>query len=345
MKHEYLTFIAIVTVGCSGPDVEAGANQAAVQQTIAPPATHEEGAVYDVARDRIVLFGGASIDSTAAGGYVDQGDTWEWDGSAWRVAVPAGSGPGARYNPAMVYDPVKRVTVLYGGAMVNWGTYASDRRTDTWTYDGQGWTRGADGPAGFGQELVYDTRRENALMLGHAGELPGPDSTGARSDGPFRVTVWRQQGDAWVVADTTGPMVTAKWRPAFDARRGVVVLPILSGSDAGVWEWDNARWRRIEATGPAALGRYAITFDERLGHVVMFGGETNTGPTNEAWSWDGASWRALSGLGTPPSVRRDGALIYDPKLQRTLMVGGIENDNKMFREIWQLDVNGWRALQ
>ncbi len=39
---------------------------------------------YDTRRDRVVLFGGRR----ASPANTDLGDTWEWDGEAWRQIVP-----------------------------------------------------------------------------------------------------------------------------------------------------------------------------------------------------------------------------------------------------------------
>jgi hypothetical protein len=121
---------------------------------------------YDAGRGVIVLRGGTTPEKK------QPSDTWTWDGRAWRVAAAGGPGPGGAYRMAydasrqvvvlaggdtclwdgttwtkasptrsptsrmvhgLAFDPVRRVTVLYGGSV--------DRANvaDTWEWDGADW--------------------------------------------------------------------------------------------------------------------------------------------------------------------------------------------------------------
>jgi hypothetical protein len=51
--------------------------QHAAAQEAAPPPLHEEGVALDVARHRVVLYGGTRAEGES---YVNAGETWEWDG-------------------------------------------------------------------------------------------------------------------------------------------------------------------------------------------------------------------------------------------------------------------------
>src|SRR5262245_3058205 len=62
---------------------------------------------YDSARGVTVLFGGG-------GPGTFNSNTWEWDGTEWRLR--ATTGPSPRSGHAMAYDSVRGVTVLFGGA-------------------------------------------------------------------------------------------------------------------------------------------------------------------------------------------------------------------------------------
>lgn len=303
----------------------------------APPPLHEEGVVLTGA-GRIVLYGGTRAEGES---YVNVGETWEWDGLRWRLAVPEAEGPGARTAMAMAYDPQKRATVMYGGASGDWNTGEIQLLRDVWTYDGGRWERGADGPEAFNARLVYDARREEMLLVGNAG--PWLDS-----DGPFRVSLWRRQGDGWVFADSSGPRISSTLRPAFDVRRGVLVLPVLEGEDRGVWEWDGRAWRHIVPRGgPSDRSRFIVAFDERAGGVVLFGGVVGPPPQSfaDVWLWDGSGWHALpAGGATVPAPRSDGTLVYDPVSARLLLIGGHSTDDVMFREAWAYDGTGWLRL-
>ncbi|HEX2077469.1 MAG TPA: hypothetical protein VHG08_07155 [Longimicrobium sp.] len=310
----------------------------ATAQQSAPPPLHEEGVALDVGRGRLVLFGGTRAEGES---YVNVGDTWEWDGSGWRLAVPAGDGPGARTVATMAYDPGRRSVTMYGGASGDWETGEIQLLRDVWTYDGTRWVRGPDGPESWNARLVYDSRRGEMLLAGIAG--PWVDG-----DGPFRVSLWRRLGDGWVFADSSGPRISSTLRPAFDARRGVLVLPVMEGPDAGVWEWDGGRWRHVQVTdGPRPRGRFIVAYDERAGGVMLFGGVAGPPPESfdDLWRWDGTRWTAVPATGAAaPAPRSDGTLVYDPASRRLLLVGGIANDDTMFREVWTLDASGWRKV-
>lgn len=90
------------------------------------PPRSQTAMVFDTARKRIVLFGGA-------GGADLLGDTWEWDGNRWILRTPA-SAPKARAGHMLAYDPVRQRVVLFGG-FDNTTAFLDD----TWEWDGLTW--------------------------------------------------------------------------------------------------------------------------------------------------------------------------------------------------------------
>jgi hypothetical protein len=86
----------------------------------------------DTARRQLVLFGG-----NFGTGAPPPTDTWTYDGAAWKKASSALSPPARTYAP-MVYDPDRRVMVLFGGEGLSQGQ--SGPLNDTWTWDGTSWT-------------------------------------------------------------------------------------------------------------------------------------------------------------------------------------------------------------
>ena len=144
--------------------------------TIGPPSRSGAAMAYDARRGRVVLFGGASL---ASGTPETLGDTWEWDGRAWRrIDV---TGPGARDHVAIVYSPERRSIVLHGG-----GTPSAGMLGDTWRYDGRAWTKLLDsGPARGRHRLVYDPTKATVLLYG------GYDGRRRTSE------LWALRADAW----------------------------------------------------------------------------------------------------------------------------------------------------
>jgi hypothetical protein len=83
---------------------------------LATPAVHPAARVYanmafDVARSRVVLFGGCA--DTGCTNVLN--DTWTWDGVNWKQETPLTSPP-VRSNASMAYDPTLAKVILFGGA-------------------------------------------------------------------------------------------------------------------------------------------------------------------------------------------------------------------------------------
>jgi hypothetical protein len=84
--------------------------------------------VYDSARGKIVLFGGA--EPLSGIGWAN--DTWEYDGLNW-AEVTTANAPGARNGNTGAYDSARGKVVMYGGTDLSGA--AAGYLTDTWEYD------------------------------------------------------------------------------------------------------------------------------------------------------------------------------------------------------------------
>lgn len=95
--------------------------------------------IYDAARERVVLVGGARLDADCDC-WVHLQDTWEWNGSSWmQSAAP----PMPWAGQTAFYDADDGQAVVFGGSSNQGGTMG-----DTYTFDGTAWTLAAsDGPS------------------------------------------------------------------------------------------------------------------------------------------------------------------------------------------------------
>jgi hypothetical protein len=295
----------------------------------------------DAARARVVLVGGEDP-------YWDRlADTWEWDGSSWarRIAEdPELDGnPPASSAHAMAYDAAHGKVVLFGG-VGDWVNYLGD----TWLWDGASWERVAGGegeahpPARIYHVMAYDENRGVVVLFGGK-----DDSWNDLYD------TWEWDGSAWVNRTPHDPPVAGEPTGrccsvmAYDAGRGVVVL--YGGSQEAtavseVFEWDGTAWtQRVFGTpSPVARNQAGAAYDRAHGHVLVFGGEGNSGTRrNDTWSWNGASWtRWTSGDLAAGPERDDHVLVYDRSRSVVVMVGGWWNTDS---SVWSWD--GWTWSQ
>ena len=221
---------------------------------------------YDAARARIVLFGGKDYSSTRS-------DTWEWDGSTWRLQQPA-LRPSARMNHSMVYDAARRCVVMHGG---DDGTTQENGFGDTWTWDGASWTLLHQLPVNdryTESALAYDELRQRVVLFGG------------------RIILWflgqplvsygdvtrEWDGSSWTTSSPTlRPTTRAGHAMAYDElRRRVVCFGGRGGLNGwywnDTWEWDGTAWSQINAAGPSARIDHVMAWDSTWQRIVLAAG-------------------------------------------------------------------------
>lgn len=202
------------------------------------PAFRDHHAVaYDAARKVFVLYGGS--DATPDGPGKLFGDTWEWNGERWIVragdyggvaplSADVAEGPAPRAHCAMVYDRVRKITLMVGAGPDD----------VTWGWNGKSWRKLAKGaPADrTSVRMCWDTKSKRVLLFGGS------------KDWTFASDTWAWDGKAWKVVAKDGPPGRMVHGFAFDEARGVAVL--FGGATrtdvlGDTWEFDGKRWTRI----------------------------------------------------------------------------------------------------
>jgi hypothetical protein len=91
-----------------------GVDWAQLQPATVPPARFDHSMVTDLARERIVMFGGPAVS-----------DTWEWNGAAgnWVNRGPA-TLPSARSDTYLAYDWAREQVLMFGSSLL----------PETWRY-------------------------------------------------------------------------------------------------------------------------------------------------------------------------------------------------------------------
>lgn len=161
------------------------------------------------------------------------GDTWELDGSKWKLV--ATDGPEARSLGAMAYDEQRGRMVLFGGSNAQ-----RQPLGDTWEWDGKQWMRinVAGGPSPRGAHvMVYPAGRRTVILMGGSKEQ-------ALSD------LWEWDGKSW--NQLAQPEVPPRLHFAFgyDSRRACLVVFGGFGAHGRIgdtWEWDGKTWQEFKS--------------------------------------------------------------------------------------------------
>jgi hypothetical protein len=201
-----------------------------------PEVRRHHAMAYDSARGVVVMHGGTSNQASTI-----FDDTWEWNGAAgtWTEVTPTGTAgtdfPEVRRNHALVYDSLRGVVILFGGA---------DQSTwyqDTWIWDGFEWievspggTAGVNFPVARRHlRMVYDANRGVTVLFG------GED---INKNPPFFNDTWEFDGFTWSkvsmkggTAGTNHPTGRRGQAMAYDSTRGKVVL--FGGNETSDDEW------------------------------------------------------------------------------------------------------------
>ena len=318
----------VAVVGLIGTVLAALQQPAALPDVldILPP-LHGEAVAYDEARGRLIVFGGRTPNDWLQG-------TWEWNGRRWQRTLPAEGGPSPRGGHAMAYDAARQRAVLFEGAQ------GTELHCDTWILERRSWTRmkeaGCITDRVRNAGLVFDSREGRMLLV--EGPSIGDEETGA-------ARVWQWSGETWALAAQGGPQRTGFSAVAYDAARGVLIVPVLfGGPDAGTWEWDGKSWHRSDAMPPSPRQTYGLTYDTARQQVILAGGQGGRqGPYfDDVWAWDRAGWSPVEQSSQRPAARGGGTLLTDARNARLLYFGGYNTG--LLGDLWSFERGMWRRV-
>lgn len=240
--------------------------------------------------------------------------------SGWENA--ATNSPGARQQPAVVYDTARARVVLFGGFDL------AQRKGDTWAFDGTAWTLiSLTGPAArAGHAMAYDTARDRIVMFGGF-------------DGNSLGDTWEFDGLSWTMVGESGPPARSEHAMVYDPVRARTVL--LGGEVDGdeTWEWDGAGWHSMGIPGPPARFGHAMVYDLARSRVVMALGRGATGLRSGTWAYDGVAWQQIAASG--PSQRFYQAMMYDAARDRVVLFGGTSTGAAGLNDTWEFDGSVW----
>ena len=246
---------------------------------------------YDPVRDRVILFGGASVQCQNFEPCTMRGTTWEWDGETWTEV--ATSGPAPRAAAGMAYSAAAGGVVLFGGMSDTFYTPDSFF-DDTWVWDGVSWQElSVSGPS---RRAVYDAMELDVgsgeiVLFGGLGDETVDIPGGAEVHGD----TWTFDGSAWVER-SSGDLTPRYGVSTSRLPDGVLLYGGLGGAGLSeeTWLWRDGTWSLAESGFPP--GRYvaSATFDHVRQEVLLYGGSGSSFVLHEMFSWQNPSWSAYA---------------------------------------------------
>jgi hypothetical protein len=285
-----------------------------------PVVRYGHTAIYDSARDRILLCGGW--------GGILRNDVWEMPLSAnchWSRFADSDSMPAPREYHSAIIDPIRQRMILFGGAD-DVSLY-----NDTWSLDLTGtptWSRlvttGTPPSPRYRHTAIYDPNGDRMIVFGG-------------NDGSPRNEVWSLSLDGeahWTLLTTSGtpPSPRSFHTSSYDPSRHAMI--VFGGQDGtyrnDVWTLSltgTPTWSSLSPAGilPPARESSAALYDSQRDRLIVFGGWDGTGLRNDLWSLslvDPPAWTQLFPDGDIPAPRESHAIVYDSMRDRLVLIGG-----------------------
>ncbi len=295
------------------------------------PSPRFDGTIaYDPTGRQIFLFGGSDG--------VERNDLWTYSLTQrrWTEIQASGERPPARFGHTLLFDPVRRRLVVFGGQ-------AGGFFSDTWAFDiaAGSWQQVSADESGpsrrYGHSAIYDAARDR-MIVSHGFTNAGRfDDTWAFE---LATNTWRN------VSPPSGrPLRRCLHHAVYDSANNQMLLYGGCASGAGpcplgdLWSFDLTahRWTEIASpTTPAPRDHYGIVFDDVRERVLLFGG-SGGGPLNDTWAFDtrARAWRQPALAGPSPGARSRHESAYAPDRGNAYFFGGVTAAGPS-NELWML---------
>ena len=316
----------------------------------APPSAREgASAIYDLPRERMLVFGGLSATT-------HQNDTWSLSLAGppvWSTVATAGTLPSARSFHDAIYDPVRdRMIVTWGEVTLPSQTVMAltlGGGTPQWqTLWGIDWST----------RLVaaYDPVRDRLLFHGgsystflyfnQAGALNLSPAVSMTVPIPPGVTAWAWSDASGIFDPTHGRFVMFGGFHSDGFEGGY--NSTAYGADIGSGTWTNLGSLTNTLARAGHTANYVPSGTPRM---VVFGGaclgSCSTYPYNDVWQLPldpPGAWQQITPNGTPPAPRSRHSSIYDPVRNSLIVFGGIGSElmgpGTRYNDVWELNLNG-----
>lgn len=282
---------------------------------------------YDEARSELVLFGGDGVWNPSD---ISLDQTWVRSKGCWSLAKPALSPPRRGFG-AMAYDPIRKVTVLYGGQQDVAGK-APVFLNDTWLWDGANWTKvdASPSPAVWSAVGAFDVASGQFIVYGNY--VNGPPAQ-----------TWAWNGTKWTqLHPTTSPPPRAGASLAYDPSSRKLVL--FGGFSSGggrpandTWTWDGANWTQEQPVRSPAQYYFNVVCSGLM--PILVGTESAA----DTWQWDGRDWKVIPTTQHP--ISRLYASCTFTGTETYLFGGGAWGSGGLLSDLWVFRDHDWHRVE
>ena len=341
------------TAGAGGPTSSlvaptTAATSLAPTTVLTTPPPRMGHAMVSTDDGRLLVFGGRSY-SGPSEFFLD--DTWVYDTPTGEWSQVADTGPLARSQHAMAYDPVGNQVLLFGGYVGSSFTYG-----DTWLFDVAAlqWRRieTEDGPsARAGSVAVFDEAAGVFVMFGGAEEPPAAELPLAETWVFDPATEqWSQQFTNQVPALLSeGHPTLFELAMVYDRATQRSVL-MVAGESTWIYDASAVVWAKVDGALTQGLGADYMTaaaYDAAHRRVIAYGGAP-VERTQGTWGYDTVAdrWEAVD-TGAPLGPIANHAMAFDPATEATYLFGGaaavlvLSGVPPVTSEMWAFDGVDW----
>jgi hypothetical protein len=151
-------------------------------------------------------------------------------------------------------------------------------------------------------------------------------------------------------ASAAAPVLGAWHALVTDPERGVLLVnghpeDASQPGPVELWRWDGEQWTAVEPEGevPSARNFAAVAMDADRDLLVLHGGLTPEGASDETWTWDGTAWSLAASGSDGPGPRSSASMAYDAVAGRTLLYGG-DDGTDQYNDTWAWDGEAWERV-
>ncbi|MBY8987598.1 MAG: hypothetical protein KGD61_04010 [Candidatus Lokiarchaeota archaeon] len=265
------------------------------------------------------------------------------------ISVIQNTTPSARYGSTMVYDPVLRKVILFGGGYQEGASY--ELFNDMWLYDPTSnlWIEiypTAKPSARSGHIMVYDSTNHKTLLFGGWVE-----DIGLMND----TWIYDSQTNQWTeVFPVNKPSNRQGQSMYYDVRTQRVILfggyREVGGHLDDTWEYnytDNSWTELGPSTNPS--GRYGsnLVYDINNTRGFLFGGRSGSSTINDdtwVYYYENNSWSEIINV-IKPDTRYWHGMVYESNNQKIIVFGGRHQGapGEALEDTWTFDpsTNEW----